>query len=104
MAALGALAHWRSLPFPIRIGAGLLGFLLVTWLSRSRGGTSIVIAAALWLGALAGLLYAGGGLRWLGNGGGRLRQWPDAREEDANGDSEGQHHDQHDGRNTCARR
>ena len=64
MAVTGAGAHWRALPFPLRIAAGVLAFIILIWLARSLGGASILIAAALWIMALAGLLHATGRLAW----------------------------------------
>jgi energy-coupling factor transporter ATP-binding protein EcfA2 len=57
--------HWRALPFPLRIAAGVLAFILVIWLAKWLGSASVLLAIGIWLVVLTALLHASGRLGWL---------------------------------------
>lgn len=65
MALTSGTGPWRTLPFPLRLAAGVLAFILIIWLAKWLGSASVLLAICIWVLVLTGLLYAGGRLMWL---------------------------------------
>jgi hypothetical protein len=65
VAASTALAQWRSLPFPLRIGVLFIAVILIVWLARWLSGVAVPLAICLWIAVGVGVLYASNRLPWI---------------------------------------
>lgn len=59
------IAHWRALPFPLRIAVGVLAVVVVIWLAQWLGSASTLLALCIWTLVLTGILHASGRMPWI---------------------------------------